>query len=69
MCGTPDVVGWPNAGAEVVMEKSHVGLELDRRLRDDEAMDEIEMTSNLMIAASEVEEPLTQAQVDAILGL
>lgn len=51
------------------MEKSHVGLELDRRLRDDEAMDEIEMTSNLMIAASEVEEPLTQAQVDAILGL
>jgi hypothetical protein len=37
------------------MEESHVGVELDRRLRDDEAMDEIEMTSNLMIAASEVD--------------
>jgi hypothetical protein len=51
------------------MEESHVGVELDRRLRDDEAMDEIEMTSNLMIAASEVDGPLTQAQVDALLGL
>jgi hypothetical protein len=51
------------------MEESHVGLELDGRLRDDVAMDEIEMTSNLMIAASEVDERLTQAQVDAILGL
>lgn len=51
------------------MEVPHVGLELDRRLRDDEAMDEIEMTTNLMIAASEVDQHLTQAQVDAILGL
>jgi hypothetical protein len=51
------------------MEESHVGRELDVRLRDDEVMSEIEMTSNLMIAASEVDGPLTQAQVDAILGL
>ena len=51
------------------MEESHVGVELDGRLRDDEAMDEIEMTSNLMIAASEIDGPLTQAQVDALLGL
>jgi hypothetical protein len=51
------------------MEESHVGVELDRRLRDDEAMDEIEMTSNLMIAASEVDGPLSQAEVDALLGL
>ena len=51
------------------MEESHVGLELDGRLRDDEVMDEIEMTSNLMIAASEVDGPLSQAEVDALLGL
>jgi len=51
------------------MEEPRVGVELDRRLRDDEVMAEIEMTSNLMIAASEVDGPLTQAQVDAILGL
>jgi len=57
------------SSAEVVMEEPRVGVELDRRLRDDEVMAEIEMTSNLMIAASEVDGPLTQAQVDAILGL
>ena len=42
---------------------------LDLRLRDDARLDEIEMTSNLIIAASEVERPLTDDEVDAILGL
>jgi len=42
---------------------------LDLRLRDDTVLDEIEMTSNLMIAASEAERSLTQDEVDAILGL
>ena len=42
---------------------------LDLRLRDDIVLDEIEMTSNLIIAASEMERPLTQDEVDAILGL
>ena len=42
---------------------------LDLRLRDDTVLDEIEMTSNLIIAASEVERQLTQDEVDAILGL
>lgn len=42
---------------------------LDDRLRDQEALDEIEMTSNLIIAASEAKDPLTQEQIDAILGL
>ena len=42
---------------------------LDLRLRDDTVLDEIEMTSNLIIAASETERPLTQDEVDAILGL
>ena len=50
-------------------KESQVSPELDKRLRDDDVMSEIEMTSNLMIAASEVDGPLTQAQVDAILGL
>ena len=52
-----------------MMEEAQVSTELDKRLRDDDVMSEIEMTSNLMIAASEVDGPLTQAQVDAILGL
>ena len=42
---------------------------LDVRLRDQQALDEIEMTSNLMIAASEHEGPLTEYQVDKILGI
>jgi len=42
---------------------------LDLRLRDDIVLDEIEMTSNLIIAASEAERPLTPDEVDAILGV
>ncbi len=42
---------------------------LDLRLRDETVLDEIEMTSNLIIAASEVQHPLTQDEVDAILGI
>lgn len=42
---------------------------LDARLRDDEALNEIELTSNLMIAASAREEHLTQGEVDEILGV
>lgn len=42
---------------------------LDVRLRDQQALDEIEMTSNLMIAASEHDGPLTERQVDEILGI
>lgn len=46
-----------------------MGQELDLRLRDEDVLSEIEMTSNLMIAASEHDGPLSQAQVDQILGL
>lgn len=47
----------------VVNERSDV------HVHDENALDEIELTSNLMIAASEQEGRLTQDQVDAILGL
>lgn len=42
---------------------------LDDRLRDDTALDEIDLTSKLMIAASAKDHALTQAEVDRILGL
>ncbi|GAA0202920.1 MULTISPECIES: hypothetical protein [unclassified Aeromicrobium] len=42
---------------------------LDDRLRDDDVLDEIELTSRLIIAASNRETPMTQAEVDAFLGL
>lgn len=42
---------------------------LDARLRDDAALDEIELTSRLMIAASQSQVPLARAEVDALLGV
>ncbi|HLK95526.1 MAG TPA: hypothetical protein VK365_07305 [Nocardioidaceae bacterium] len=42
---------------------------IDVRIHDEDALAEIELTSDLMIAASEQDTALTQEQVDAILGL
>ncbi len=42
---------------------------LDERLRDDAALDEIELTSRLMIAATSKDAHLTQDEVDEILGI
>ena len=42
---------------------------LDSRLRDDQVLDEIEMTSRLIIAASSADRRLSQDEVDEILGI
>ena len=42
---------------------------LDVPMHDADVLDEIEMTSNLMIAASEADGALSQSAVDDILGL
>lgn len=42
---------------------------LDARLRDDAALDEIELTSKLMIAAAAADRHLTDREVDELLGL
>ena len=44
-------------------------MPLDARLRDEAALAEIELTSRLMIAASDYERHLTQREVDEILGV
>jgi len=41
----------------------------DERLRDQDVLDEIRLTSDLMIAASEAQDRLSQRDVDEILGL
>jgi hypothetical protein len=43
--------------------------ERDRRLLDATLLEEIEMTTDLIIAASDSDYALSQAQVDAALGL
>jgi hypothetical protein len=50
-------------------EDAGVNERSDVRIHDEDALAEIELTSDLMIAASEQDTALTQEQVDAILGL
>ena len=50
-------------------EDSGVNDRRDVRVHDEDALAEIELTSELMIAASEQDTALTREQVDAILGL
>jgi hypothetical protein len=42
---------------------------LDVQPHDEEVLEEIELISNLMIAASEAPGPLGQADIDTILGV
>ncbi len=41
----------------------------DPRLSDEDVLDEIRLTSDLIIAASQSTAPLDQADIDRILGL
>lgn len=43
--------------------------QFDVTLEDGELLVEVEMTANLIVAASESDGPLTQEQIDAILGV
>jgi hypothetical protein len=42
---------------------------LDVQPHDEEVLEEIELISNLMIAASEASGPLSQSMIDTILGI
>ena len=41
----------------------------DVRLEDDELLDEVELTANLIVAANQSETPMSASQIDAILGI
>ena len=43
--------------------------QFDVTLEDQELLDEVELTTSLIIAASESDESLTQEQIDLILGV
>ena len=57
--GTP----WRREATVLMHDQLNVPLE------DGELLDEVELTTNLIIAASAAPEPLTQEVVDRILGL
>lgn len=42
---------------------------LDVQPHDEDALEEIELVSNLMIAASEASDTLPQSDIDSLLGL
>lgn len=55
--------GFADLGGKQVTDQFDVSLE------DSELMGEVELTTNLIIAASESEGRLTQEEVDQILGI
>ena len=46
-----------------------MGDQLDVPLEDSELLEEVEMVSTLILAASENDEPLDQEEIDRILGV
>ncbi len=46
-----------------------MGDQLDVPLEDSELLEEVEMVSSLILAASENEEPLDQTAIDRLLGV
>lgn len=65
--GAPDV-RWRDAAA-TGDEEDQVHDQFDISLEDAELLGEVELTTNLIIAASEAEEHLSPDQIDAILGI
>lgn len=56
----------------MVMQRAEDGVvddKLNVPLEDAELLAEVELTTNLIIAASEAEAALSQEQVDALLGI
>lgn len=49
--------------------EAHVNDQLDVAVHDSEVLAEIEMMTNLIIATSESEGPLSQGKIDEILGV
>ena len=41
----------------------------DVRLQDDELLDEVELTANLIVAANQSDAPMSLADIDRILGV
>ena len=76
-CQTRSYLGWGPGNAPVPVggpvhvteEAEPVAHEADSRLEDPLVLDEIELYGELVIAASSSDEPLSQAEIDHVLGL
>lgn len=54
---------------EPTSRRRSVHDQFDVTLEDDDLLDEVELTTSLIIAASESEGPLSQARIDELLGV
>jgi len=60
---------WTDRSRSAGDEEGQVHDQFDVSLEDADLLGEVELTTNLIIAASESEEHLTTEQIDAILGV
>lgn len=69
--GTMDLGDLPGSGRAVLWQEGRPALrdQFDVTLEDDELMAEVELTTSLIIAATASDGPLSQAEIDAILGV
>ena len=62
-------MGTINQKATSLREAPNMYDQFDVTLEDADLLGEVELTTNLIIAASESEEHLSQEEIDAILGV
>jgi hypothetical protein len=56
-------------GSSAAMEVKHMRDDLDDRLHDAVALDEIDLYAEVLSAVAAADKPLTDAELDAVLGL
>ena len=56
-------------GRTPILKGSHVHDQFDVTLEDSDLLGEVELTTNLIIAASEADEHLSTDEIDQILGV
>lgn len=69
--GTMDLGDLPGSGRAVLWQEGRPALrdQFDVTLEDDELLHEVELTTNLIIAASESDGRLSTEEIDRILGV
>lgn len=65
----PDGAGWTPDGAAAMRAESGVFDPFEVELEDEELLREVELTTNLIVAASECDEHLDREDIDRILGV
>ena len=60
---------WGNLSQPNIYEERALHDQFDVTLEDSDLLGEVELTTNLIIAATESDDPLSTAEIDRILGI